>query len=363
MSKNSDLIDITKVSNYSDNWYMFYDFNLAARFASDYKIPIDGCDEANFRHSLSLYEDTYGAQTKWCNLVCNINRLYEGQDFAEKASKFLQEYYETRDRIIREVEQSDAYKEFNNLKVLPFQTNYVVKPVCGSKGIYNMQNVGKRFISIDMRNANFQTLCKCGVIKQKTYRDFLAQFCSGFMLDYISESKYSRQVIFGKLNPARTISVEKNLMKSLAEYIERMLCCPNDLKMAAFNSDEIVYYFDGDDSLYGKILDICNDGMFETALDLKVEWFVLQGYEFSAVRFSDNSKHKLGEFYHKSIDREGIYKGMPLPFHKYLTRLMKHEEIDAYDKHIMQSGCEMELLDKLVVDEIPGLHDLMRESE
>ena len=175
MSKCSNLIDITKVSNYSDDWCMFYDFNLAARFASDYKIPIDGCDEANFRHSLSLYEDAYGAQTKWCNLVCNINRLYEGQDFAEKASKFLQEYYETRDRIIREVEQSDAYKEFNNLKVLPFQTNYVVKPVCGSKGIYNMQNVGKRFISIDMRNANFQTLCKCGVIKQNTYRDFETQ--------------------------------------------------------------------------------------------------------------------------------------------------------------------------------------------
>ena len=359
---DKDFIDISKVSNYTDEWMVCYDFSLAARFASDYKIPIDGCDKINFRHSLGLYENTHGARTKWCNLVCNIIKHYDGQDFEQKASKFLQEYYDTRDSIIRSVEQSDAFSEFNNLKVLPFQTYYVVKPVCGSKGIYNMQNVGKRFISIDMRNANFQTLCKCGVIKQKTYRDFLAQFCSGFMLDYISESKYSRQVIFGKLNPARTITVEKNLMKSLAEYIDLRLYSPTDLKMAAFNSDEIVYYFDGDDSLYGKILDICNDGMFEPALDLKVEWFTLHGYEFSAVRKSDGTKHKLGEFYHRSIDPDGIYKGMPLPFHKYLTRLMCGERILTQDRRIMQSGCEMELLDDLVVDEIRGQQDI-RECE
>ena len=356
-------IDMAKVSNYTDEWTAWYDFGLAARFASDYKIPIDGCDEMNFRHSLGLYEGTHGARTKWCNLVCNINRLYEGQDFAQKASRFLQEYYETRDSVIRSVEQSDAFKEFNNLKELPFKSDYMVKPVCGSKGIYNMQNVGKRFISIDMRNANFQTLQKCGVIMQETYRDFLAQFCSGFMLDYISESKYSRQVIFGKLNPARTITVEKNLMKSLAEHVERTLLSLSELKMAAFNSDEIVYCFDGDDSLYMKILDICNDGMFEPALDLKIEWFTLQGYEFSAVRKSDGTKHKLGEFYHRSIDPDGIYKGMPLPFHKYLTRLMRGEAVVAQDRRIMQSGCEMELLDDLVIDEIRGQSDMAGESE
>lgn len=357
-----DKADKTKATVYDKMWSIMYDYNLATRFVSDYKIPIDGCDQANLNHSIDLYEDAYGARTKWRNLVCNVSKLYEGENFAEKASKFLQEYYTARDAAIIFVEQSDAFQRFNKMP-LPFSTNEKgFNTVCGSKGIYNMQNVGRRFISIDMRNANFQTLKKVGVIEADTYRDFLSEFCSGFMLDYISESKYSRQVIFGKLNPSRTISVEKHLMRSLAMHILMELGInPDTYKFAAFNSDEIVMFSDGDDSLYGKVLDACAPDRISPVLDVKIEEFVLKGYEFSAVRFGDYTKHKLGEFYRRSIDPEGIYKGMPLPFHKYLHRLMSGQDIDFFDKVIMQSGCTMQLLDDLVIDEVQDINQALRE--
>ena len=109
------------------------------------------------------------------------------------------------------------------------------------------------------------------------------------------------------------------------------------------------------------MLDACAPDRISPDLDVKIEEFVLKGYEFSAVRFGDYTKHKLGEFYRRSIDPEGIYKGMPLPFHKYLHRLMSGQEIDFFDKVIMQSGCTMQLLDDLVIDEVQDINQALRE--
>jgi hypothetical protein len=42
---------------------------------------------------------------------------------------------------------------------------------------------------------------------------------------------------------------------------------------------------------------------------------------------------------------------------------MRGEAVVAQDRRIMQSGCEMELLDDLVIDEIRGQSDMAGESE
>ena len=47
------------------------------------------------------------------------------------------------------------------------------------------------------------------VLNADTYQDFIKKFADS---DYIAESKYCRQVIWGKLNPKRHITVEKYMI-------------------------------------------------------------------------------------------------------------------------------------------------------
>lgn len=44
------------------------------------------------------------------------------------------------------------------------------------------------------------------VLNAGTYQDFIKKFTD---LEYVAESKYTRQIVFGKMNPKRHITVEK----------------------------------------------------------------------------------------------------------------------------------------------------------
>ena len=213
-----------------------------------------------------------------------------------------------------------------------------------SKGIYNQENIGKHFISIDLRNANFQALKYINVISGDTYRDFLSQFCSGFMLDYISESQYSRQVIFGKLNTKRTIAIEKLLVKKIYYIVKDEYNYMGTLLY--FGSDELIFSYDESIDM-NAFLSSLRERMEKEGLDVRIEDYVLEGYEFF-VKKADSTEHKLGEFYHRSCDSDGKYKGMPLPYHKILTRLMRGETPTDIDKELMYEKVRVRMIDDIV---------------
>ena len=327
-----------------------YSFNLATRFGSDYKIPIAVYDNVeSFEYELNLYEKDYGALTKWNELVKNIERYYNGDNEA-----FLLDYYNVRDKIITTTLDSDIYKQFITYKdptdmivddtVLKYREMEHPTPKYSS-GIYNQESIGKHFISIDLRNANFQALKYVYVINGDTYRDFLAQFCSGFMLDYISESKYSRQVIFGKLNAKRTVTIEKLLVKKIYYIIKDEYNYMGTLLY--FGSDELIFSYD-DTIDMNAFLSSLRERMQKEGLDVRIEDYVLEGYEFF-VKKADLTEHKLGEFYHRSCDSGGKYKGMPLPYHKILTKLMRDETPTDIDKELMYEKVRVRMIDDIIV--------------
>ncbi len=128
---------------------------------------------------------------------------------------------------------------------------------------YNYENAGKRFISIDLKNAAFQAMKTWDRIYGKQhgyligsliddYKTFVAYVVNncGFaanhnksvnklVIDYISTCKSLRQVIFGKTNPKRIMHIEKFIMQTVVKLIKSNM----DIIPVRFNNDEVVYEY------------------------------------------------------------------------------------------------------------------------
>lgn len=163
------------------------DRDLAKRFVSDYKLPIQIINEDLFCYSLI----TFGAIPKWVEL----KKLVKDR-FNNNSDEFLNEYYKIRDNIITSVLNNEAYQKFNTMSMSKYQNLHKEANIY-SKNIYNQENVGNNFISIDLKKANFQVLNKVDkniLFNSDTYEDFIGKFTD---IEYIKHSKYTRQVIFG----------------------------------------------------------------------------------------------------------------------------------------------------------------------
>lgn len=330
-----------------------FQYNLACRFVKDFNFPVSIITDVDiFYYELGLYNDDFGTLDKWESLWNMLDRKYPYKTDETRAQLFLDEYAAVRDKIITTLEKSDKYIEFNNSKELLDKYRIDNKiPATSTKSAYNQLHIGKRFVSVDMKNANFQALKYAGVIDDMSYRDFIAQFASGEVADYISESKYTRQVIFGKLNPKRQIAVEKYLMsKILNDYFLKDYAIADDFKLVYFGSDEFVFEETKwtPDVVTQQIIDNVKRDL---NIDIRVEPYELTGYEFF-VRHSDETKHKLGEFYRRSCDKPGKMKCVPLPYHKIIYKLMTGGEVIDYDEILMYEKCTVCLIDEIEIEKV-----------
>lgn len=209
-----------------------YSKDLANRFVSDYKLPIQLTDEKYFFYYLDLYERDYQSKTKYNKLCELIEKEYDASP-----SKFLDEYYKLRDCIITTIENSDAYKRFNEMDMSRFSIKNKLNIT--SNNIYNENNVGKIFVSFDLKKANFQALRFVDpeiVLNTDSYQEFIGKFTPS---EYIAESKYTRQVIFGKLNPKRHITVEKYIIRKIYDFLKDTCHSPNTC--VSISNDEIIF--------------------------------------------------------------------------------------------------------------------------
>jgi len=200
---------------------------LRQRFVKDYNLPINVFDEKIFNYYSNLYD--FFPKDKWENLKTMIDEKYDGN-----VEKWLEYCASVRDNAIYGVIETDKYKEFNNCDL----SQYKVSSVVGEHSCYTNETDGCLFVSIDLKKANFQALKYVGVLDDEDYDHFIEKYDGD---DYIKGSKYLRQVIFGKMNPGRTITVEKYIMGKIMPIADEIL--PFDFKLYLYsqNSDELVY--------------------------------------------------------------------------------------------------------------------------
>ena len=233
---------------------------LKLRCVKDYNLPINVFREDLFNYYMNLYD--FFPKDTFEKLKDKIQVLYNGN-----VEMWLDDCAKVRDKAIFGIMYSDAYQKFNNGSLDIFK----VKQPCPTQNCYTQVTDGKRFISIDLRKGNFQALKYVGVLENNTYEDFIKRNGGD---DYIANSKYLRQVIFGKLNPSRQIAVEKYLINTvytlINEYMEE-----KGLKLFSFNNDELIYevpidYFSL--SMFKDVKEYIETITKDNRIDVKVEY-------------------------------------------------------------------------------------------
>ena len=210
--------------------------SIIKRFVKDYNLPIPVVKEDYIPYYLDLYEEDFGSRTKFdmlLNTIEEIKKKYGGDD-----DMFLDYYYEVRNNVINAVVKNPSFKKFNNMDMNEFSMKN--KPNVSSNNIYNETNVGKFFISIDLKKANFQTLKNIDkniVFGADTYEDFIGKFTDS---EYIANSKYFRNVVFGMMNPKRHITAEKYFITQIYQKVIEEFPYLAD-KCVSLSNDEIIF--------------------------------------------------------------------------------------------------------------------------
>ena len=196
------------------------------RFVKDYNLPINVFDDNLFEYYIQLYD--FFPYLRYKETIEKIEGEYDGC-----VEKWLEYCASVRDNAINGVMETEEYKKFNSMDL----NQYNFTPICGERSCYTEETSGKRFLSIDLKKANFQALKYVGVISDATYEQFIHRFGGD---DYIANSKYLRQVIFGKMNPSRQIKIEKYLMSKVYEAIKD-ITEDYGLTIFSLNSDELIF--------------------------------------------------------------------------------------------------------------------------
>lgn len=211
---------------------------LKLRFVNDMKLPIIIFEEPDFDYFLDLYQTQFSSRTEWNKLIDIVYDKFDGNP-----NLFLEEYARVRNAMIDSIENNEYYKEFvdGNNKLSQYDIPKLDYP---SSNVYKETNKGRYFLSIDLKKANFSALMYhdsriLGEEKPISYDEWVSKFTD---LDYIKKSKYTRQVVFGKVNPKRQIKIEKYMIyQALLSYQELFESLNIDAKVVSFCTDEVVF--------------------------------------------------------------------------------------------------------------------------
>lgn len=287
------------------------------RFVSDLNLPLNVLSSPYFEDRLELLENEFNALTKYENVLSLIKERFNGD-----TSSFLEYYHQVRDNIITAVTNSEAYKDFIEDK------KYVknIDLVCCNRNLYTNEQDGGLFVSYDMKKANFQALKYANpaiVYDADTYEDFIGKFTD---LEYIKESKYTRQVIFGKMNPKKTINLEKWITN---EFSKQFIMDGIDDRLEPFslNADEIIFKFNGNEEEFEK-LNIKPTIIFE-GVEYKGSKFKLYARNFKLT--NSNSILTVYEKEDYLNGRRRILKGVPATYYPQVYKLLNGMEIIESD--------------------------------
>ena len=212
-----------------DNEKSFNNKLLRQRFVKDYNLPINIYRNPYFDYYRKLYD--FFPNDVWENLLKKIETEYDGN-----VELWLNYCAEVRDSAILNTMDTEEYKKFNTCDAKIWDLSSDV-PLIGEHSVFNEENHGRYFVSIDLKKANFQALKYVGVLNDETYADFIYRHGGD---EYIANSKYLRQVIFGKMNPGRTVKVEKYLMGKIYMLVHEVFE-NNGYEFFSLNSDEIIF--------------------------------------------------------------------------------------------------------------------------
>lgn len=287
---------------------MMFSNKVLKRFVKDYSLPIQVIQQPYFDYYLNLYDDDFQSKQKFKLLQTAISK-YDNEE------AFLNQYYIIRDTIINAIKNTKSFIEFNNMKMDNFNVPNNNYP---KHDIFNLGNIDKYFISIDLKKANFQALKyfnKEIVLDCNTYQELISKFTD---MEYMKESKYLRQVIFGNMNPKRQVKLERYIIEKILNYLlEKKLFKDSSIRMVS--NDEIIFELEFSEAYdvwkddYLKLVELIKNNI---NIDVDIEVFKLKNI--------GNTKYFVKHF----INKTGFeLMCVPLVYHAQVYKKFKGMEI------------------------------------
>lgn len=309
------------------------------RLAKDFDLPFNIFD----RKMIDYYKKNFSEIWPTDKEALLHNSLVNYNVEMNKFNEYLNAW---TDGILKDIENSDEYKAFNESDMSRFYTpdifdNNGVK--VGNRQVYTKENVGNVFMSIDLKKANFQALKFVGVIgkEYKTYEQFIERKTGNL---YLPQSKHKRQVLFGKLNPKRIITVEKFMMYILYKNVKIRLeenGWGHLINLYSINSDELIFKYEYDSEqvskmMVEKISDIINQISisFEIGFDVKIEHFRLDKLDI----VTENGAEVPAYVKHNVLNGKETLKKVPGMYFPQVYKLWKGKKITKKDRMFYYEG-------------------------
>ena len=239
--------------------------DMARKIIKDFKLPFSYLGPSHFitmvDNMMQVAPEFNEAVDMIVSICVNIPR--------EDQPSFCGYIGEVMDLMVKHILNNTGYRAFNLKDIDRFFP--LAQQDIPTGDIYNHENAGRSFISIDLKNAAFQAMKTWDIlygVEQgcligshiNTYKEFVeyivlksgAYTSRGDLIDrvvveYVSKCKSLRQVILGKTNPKRIMHIEKSIMQTIITMIRESL----DILPVKFNNDEVVYeYNEGLEKLF-----------------------------------------------------------------------------------------------------------------
>lgn len=305
---------------------MQYNKKLAERFVKDFNIPAPIVDDI---HYLNYFIELYNCKDKWEKVVNEVDSKFNGD-----AEAFIEEYYKVKKNVIDTMHNKPEYQDFVEAKMDFKHSN---KVSAKHKSIYNADSLGRVFLSIDVAEGNFQSMKHFNpalVDNCKNYDEWITRFTD---LEYFRNNKYTRQRIFGELNPKRQRSIETEMIYRVYEDYFK------GIQPEVFNGDEMIFEYNG--------LDYSNfeNELYERyGIHFHVELFGISIFDF----VSALTKEKIFTFYIKDYiepDKPRRIVEVPLRFRAMVEKLLNGQEVTMTDKIFKDANVTNMIMEDFVI--------------
>lgn len=292
---------------------------LKEKFCKDCKIPINVFEEPYFEERLQLYDRMYHTKDKWNIFLREVNKYSNEQDY-------LEDYNRVKDCAIDDIKRSSAYQAFNTEDMNKYAITHKNLP---GKDIFKPSLIGKTFISIDMVQANFNSLRHYNPDifgGAENWKQFIGRYTSN---EHIINSKYIRQVILGNCNCKRHITYEKYLMDQVLDKLDSL----DDVIF--FSNDEIVIEVKATNKLkYAR--------GYKLSLEERLKDF---GLPFRIEIFELHNIPDTNGYYKRKEDLSIELKCLDSFMTTFVLRRLYGEDIQETDKIFFYQGFKSKLID------------------
>ena len=206
--------------------------SLKQRFIKDWKLPFQVVQEPFFSYAIETLDSHFNTVEKLKMLTDIIETLGTEEDFFSESNR-------VKTTLIDAIQAKPSYTELQADRLETYET----KPNVSQKDIYNMENVNKTFISLDLVKANFNVMRGYNselTLGYETYEEMVSSV-TGF--DYFKKSKYLRQVIFGNMLPKKQQKLQKFVMSKVISMLHEDVGIAMEDFVSA-SADEVVFAVD-----------------------------------------------------------------------------------------------------------------------